>query len=139
MESLRLLNIVPLHGRVEIGHVWFSPDAHKTKINTESQYLLLKHLFDEQRYRRVEWKCDAGNQASRATAARMGFAFEGRFRQHMVLRNRNRDTDWFAMTDKGWPRCKGNFERWVVFRRETPLAELNNGIIVLILTLKFQA
>ena len=125
--TVGLLNIHPEHGRVEIGHVWFTPTVHKTKVNTETQYLLLRYLFDELKYRRVEWKCDARNHASRTTAARMGFIFEGRFRQHMVLRGKNRDTDWFAMTDKEWPRCKVNFETWLSPNNTLSLAELNSG------------
>lgn len=122
-----LLAIVPNHGRAEIGHVWFSPAVHKSKVNTESQFLLLQHLFDDHLYRRVEWKCDALNHASRTTAARMGFLYEGRFRQHMVIRGRNRDTDWFAMTDKEWGRCKANFEKWLYSGEKLSLMELNNG------------
>lgn len=122
-----LLAIVPTHGRAEIGHVWFSPAVHKTKVNTESQFLLLRHLFDRHAYRRVEWKCDSLNHASRTAAARMGFLYEGRFRQHMVIRGRNRDTDWFAMTDKEWERCKANFEKWLYSGEPLSLTELNNG------------
>ncbi|MEA5506486.1 GNAT family protein [Halotia wernerae UHCC 0503] len=108
-----LLAIAPDHGRAEIGHVWFTSAVHKGKVNTESQFLLLRHLFEHHVYRRVEWKCDALNHASRTTATRMGFLYEGRFRQHMVVRGKNRDTDWFAMTDKEWRRCKANFEKWL--------------------------
>lgn len=121
------LNIVSDHGRAEIGHVWFSPDVHKTSINTETQFLLLKYLFDELRYRRVEWKCDSLNHASRTTASRMGFLFEGRFRQHMMIKGKNRDTDYFAMTDKEWPRCKANFQTWLDAGGTLSLAELNLG------------
>ncbi|WP_346294129.1 GNAT family protein [Sphaerothrix gracilis] len=99
-----LLTIVPDHGRAEIGHVWFSPTVHKSKVNTESQFLLLQYLLDNHSYRRAEQKCDVLNHASRTTAARMGFLYEGRFRQHMIIRGKNRDTDWFAMTDKEWGR-----------------------------------
>ncbi len=122
-----LLAIVPAHGRAEIGHVWFSPTVQRTATNTEAQYLLLKYLFDELQYRRVEWKCDSGNHASRTTATRMGFTFEGRFRQHMIVRGRNRDTDWFAMTDKEWPLRRANFERWLYAGERLSLMELNNG------------
>jgi RimJ/RimL family protein N-acetyltransferase len=122
-----LLAIVPNHGRAEIGHVWFTTAVHKSKVNTESQFLLLQHLFDHHSYRRVEWKCDALNHASRTTAARMGFLYEGRFRQHMIVRGRNRDTDWFAMTDKEWERCKVNFEKWLYSNEKLSLMELNNG------------
>ena len=122
-----LFAIVPTHGRAEIGNVWFTPAVHKTKVNTESQYLMLRHLFDDHTYRRVEWKCDAMNHASRTAAARMGFIYEGRFRQHMVLRCKNRDTDWFAMTDKEWGRCKANFERWLYSGEKLSLMELNHS------------
>ncbi|MGP1383193.1 MAG: GNAT family N-acetyltransferase [Thainema sp.] len=122
-----LLAIAAAHGRAEIGHVWFMPAVHKSKVNTESQFLLLCHLFDHHQYRRVEWKCDSLNHASRTTAARMGFLYEGRFRQHMMVRGRNRDTDWFAMTDKEWPRCKVNFERWLYSGETLSLTALNNG------------
>ncbi|MCC5664081.1 GNAT family N-acetyltransferase [Nostoc sp. CHAB 5784] len=122
-----LLAIAPNNGRAEIGHVWFTPAVHKTKVNTESQFLLLQHLFDHHSYRRVEWKCDSLNHASRTTATRMGFIYEGRFRQHMFVRGRNRDTDWFAMTDKEWLRCKSNFEKWLYSSEKVSLMELNNS------------
>jgi RimJ/RimL family protein N-acetyltransferase len=122
-----LLAIVPEHGRAEIGHVWFATAVHKSKVNTESQYLLLHHLFDRHFYRRVEWKCNALNQASRKTATRMGFIYEGRFRQHMFVRGKNRDTDWFAMTEKEWPRCRDNFDKWLYSDEESSLMELNNS------------
>ncbi|MHC5674544.1 GNAT family N-acetyltransferase [Nostoc sp.] len=125
--TVALLGIVPEHGRAEIGHVWFALTVHKSKVNTESQFLLLQHLFDHHLYRRVEWKCDSLNHASRTTATRMGFIYEGRFRQHMFVGGRNRDTDWFAMTDKEWPRCKGNFEKWLDSTAKISLMELNNG------------
>lgn len=121
------LAIVPEHGRAEIGHVWITPSVHRSKINTESQFLLLKHLFDDLKYRRAEWKCDSLNHASRTAAARMGFTFEGRFRQHMVIRGVNRDTDWFSMTDKEWPRCRQNFNTWLYGSERTSLMALNNG------------
>ncbi|MDX2216901.1 MAG: GNAT family protein [Oculatellaceae cyanobacterium bins.114] len=122
-----LLAIAPSHGRAEIGHVWFSPTVHKSKVNTESQFLLLRHLFDHYLYRRVEWKCNALNHASRTTAVRLGFLYEGRFRHHMIVRGLNRDTDWFAMTDKEWRRCKVNFEKWLYSGETLSLMELNNG------------
>ncbi|MHC5595358.1 MAG: GNAT family N-acetyltransferase [Nostoc sp.] len=125
--SVALLAIAPNHGRAEIGHVWFTPAVHKSKINTESQFLLLKHLFDRHSYRRVEWKCNSLNHASRTTATRMGFIYEGRFRQHMFVRGKNRDTDWFAMTDKEWSRCKSNFEKWLYSHENISLMELNNS------------
>ncbi|MBE9052255.1 GNAT family N-acetyltransferase [Nostocales cyanobacterium LEGE 11386] len=122
-----LLAIAPNHGRAEIGHVWFTPAVHKSKVNTESQFLLLQLLFNHHHYRRVQWKCDSLNHASRTTATRMGFIFEGRFRQHMFVRGRNRDTDWFAMTYKEWLRCQENFEKWLYSHEELSLMALNNG------------
>lgn len=119
--------LVPEYGCVEIGDVWFTPTVQRSKVNTESQYLLLQHVFDTHAYRRVEWKCNTLNHASRTTAARMGFLYEGRFRQHMWVKGQNRDTDWFAMTDKEWSRCKGNFEQWLYVDDKTSLRELNNG------------
>jgi RimJ/RimL family protein N-acetyltransferase len=124
---ITLLNIVPEHGRAEIGHVWLTPSVHKTNVNTETQFLLLQHLFKHHRYRRVEWKCDALNQASRAAAKRLGFAHEGRFRQHMVVKGQNRDTDYFAITDRDWVRCKPNFKQWLYDAQPSSLTQLNNG------------
>lgn len=107
------MNIVPAHRRLELGNIWYTPAAQRTKINTESIYLMLGRSFDELGYRRVEWKCDALNARSRAAALRLGFQFEGIFRQHMLVRGRNRDTAWFAMTDGDWPRVKANLEAWL--------------------------
>jgi len=123
-----LLSIVPEHGRAEVGHVWLSPVVHRSKCNTEAQFLVLKYLFDDLGYRRAEWKCDSLNHASRSTASRMGFTFEGRFRQHMWIRGKNRDTDWFSMTNKEWPRCRANFERWLYSGEQVSLLELNTGL-----------
>ena len=122
-----LIAIAPTHGRAEITHVWFTPSVHKTRINTESQFLLLSHLFERHHYRRVEWKCDSLNHASRTTATRMGFTFEGRFRQHFFVKGRNRDTDWFSMLDKEWLQRQANFERWLYSKDNISLMELNNG------------
>jgi len=107
------LNIVAAHRRVELGNIWYGPHAQRTKVNTESIYLMLCEAFDHLRYRRVEWKCDSLNARSRAAALRLGFQFEGIFRQHMIVRGRNRDTAWFAMTDGDWPGVKANLERWL--------------------------
>ena len=117
-----LMAIVPDHGRAEIGHVWFCTEVHRTRINTEAQYPV-----EDLGYRRVEWKCDAQNHASRTTATRMGFLFEGRFRQHMVIRGRNPDTDWFALCDKDWSRSRDNFEKWLYGPEGISLTELNTA------------
>ncbi|MBI3958709.1 MAG: GNAT family N-acetyltransferase [Chloroflexi bacterium] len=120
------LNIAPTQRRVELGNIWYAPAAQRTAVNTESIYLMLCEAFDHLHYRRVEWKCDSHNARSRAAALRLGFQFEGIFRQHMIVRGRNRDTAWFAMTDGDWPRVKGNLERWLYSGEEgLSLTELN--------------
>jgi RimJ/RimL family protein N-acetyltransferase len=107
------LNIVPANGCIEIGHIWFAPPLQKTRAATEAIFLMMRHVFDDLGYRRVEWKCDALNAASRGAARRFGFTYEGTFRQHMVVKGRNRDTAWFAMLDSEWPAIRSAFERWL--------------------------
>lgn len=100
-------------GAIEIGHLWFGVGLARTTAATEAIYLLLGHAFDELGYRRVEWKCNALNAASRSAAERFGFAFEGVFLQHMVVKGRNRDTAWYAITDRSWPAIRAGFEGWL--------------------------
>jgi len=107
------LRITPAHGVIEIGHIWFAPAMQRTPQATEAIYLLAREAFDGLGYRRLEWKCNALNTASRRAALRFGFSFEGIFRQHMVVKGRNRDSAWFAMLDHDWPRIRANFERWL--------------------------
>ena len=107
------LNIVPAHGSIEIGHIWFAPPLQRTRGATEAIFLMCRHAFDDLGYRRREWKCDALNEASRRAARRFGFTYEGTFRQHMVVKGRNRDTAWFAMLDHEWPQVRAAFERWL--------------------------
>ncbi|MEO8476062.1 MAG: GNAT family protein [Actinomycetota bacterium] len=106
------LNVATADRRIEIGHIWYVPGAQRTRANTETAYLLLRHAFEDLGYRRVEWKCDALNARSRAAATRLGFTFEGVFRQHMVVKGRNRDTAWFSMLDTEWPQVREAIERW---------------------------
>jgi RimJ/RimL family protein N-acetyltransferase len=106
------LNVVPNDRRIEIGHIWYVPSAQRTRANTEVAYLLLRRAFEELGHRRVEWKCDALNAPSRAAATRLGFTFEGIFRQHMIVKGRNRDTAWFSMLDTEWPRVRAAMETW---------------------------
>ncbi len=107
------LNVVPRNGSIEIGHIWFAPDLQRTREATEAIHLLLRHAFDDLRYRRMEWKCNALNEASRRAALRFGFRFEGIFYQHMVVKGRNRDTAWYAMLDQDWPALRTIFEAWL--------------------------
>lgn len=114
------LAIEPVHRCVEIGHVWYVPAARRTEANTESVYLLLREAFDRCGYRRVEWKCDALNVRSRRAALRLGFTFEGLFRQHRIVKGRNRDTAWFAMLDGEWPARRARMERWLALDHPRP-------------------
>lgn len=102
----------PAHGCAEISWVVLGPGLRRTAAATEAVHLLLRQAFDLG-YRRVEWKCDALNEPSRRAAARLGFTFEGRFRQHRVVKGLNRDTDWFAMLDHEWPAIRAAHEAWL--------------------------
>ncbi len=124
---ISIMNIVPEHGRAELGSIWYTPSAQKTRVNTETIYLLLKHLFDDLRYRRVEWKCNNENAESKRAAERLGFQVEGLFRQHIVIKNRSRDTAWFSMIDKDWPAIRSNFEAYLN-AQDLSLTELNRRI-----------
>ncbi len=107
------LRITPEHGVIEIGHIWFSSTLQRTAAATEAIYLLARLVFDDLGYRRLEWKCDALNEPSRRAADRLGFTFEGVFRQHLVIKGRNRDTAWYAMLDREWPGVERAFEAWL--------------------------
>jgi RimJ/RimL family protein N-acetyltransferase/8-oxo-dGTP pyrophosphatase MutT (NUDIX family) len=120
------LNIVPDHRRLELGHIWYGPAYQRTKVNTEAIYLMLTQAFDEWGYRRGEWKCDALNGRSRRAALRLGFQYEGLFRQHFIVKGRSRDTAWFAMMDDEWPAIRQNMMRWLYEESDNlPLAWLN--------------
>lgn len=108
-----LMEIRPPMRVVEVGHIVYTPLLQRTAIATEAQYLLARHVFETLGYRRYEWKCDSLNAASRRAAERLGFKFEGTFRQHMILKGRSRDTAWFSMLDSEWPRARAAFEQWL--------------------------
>jgi RimJ/RimL family protein N-acetyltransferase len=108
-----LMRITPEHGVIEIGHIWLAPHLQHTREATDALFVLMRHVMDELGYRRLEWKCDALNAASRRAALRLGFTFEGIFRQHMVVKGRNRDTAWYAILDKDWPRLRPAFQAWL--------------------------
>ena len=107
------LNIVSDMRRLELGHIWYSPNSQRSNVNTEAVYLMLCEAFDRLKHRRVEWKCDALNERSRAAALRLGFKFEGIFRQHLIIKGRNRDTAWYSMLDSEWAAIKKNMEIWL--------------------------
>jgi len=102
----------PANGVIEIGHIWLSPRLQRTRQATEAIYLMSWYAF-ELGNRRLEWKCDALNAASRRAAGRFGFVFEGVFRQHMVIKDRNRDTAWYSIVDAEWPSREAAFEAWL--------------------------
>ncbi len=103
------MNNTPEHLKVELGSIWYSPIAQRTKANLESTYLMLKHAFDLG-YRRLEWKCNALNERSRRAALRMGFTFEGIQEAHFIIKGRNRDTAWFRILDSEWETVKAQLE-----------------------------
>ena len=109
-----LLEIRPAMRVVEVGHVVYSPLLQRKPLATEAQYLLAKYVFETLRYRRYEWKCNVLNEASYNAALRLGFCYEGLFRQHQIVKGHNRDTAWFAMLDGNWPTRKAAFERWLL-------------------------
>jgi RimJ/RimL family protein N-acetyltransferase len=107
------LHIEPAHRVIEVGSILFTPRLQRTVGATEAMYLMARHVFEDLGYRRYEWKCNALNAPSRRAALRLGFTFEGIFRQHMIVKGRNRDTAWFSMLDSEWPKRKAAFERWL--------------------------
>ncbi len=107
------MRIEPVHRVIEVGSILYTPRLQQTPLATEAMYLMARHVFEDLGYRRYEWKCNALNQPSRRAALRLGFSFEGIFRQHMIVKERNRDTAWFSMLDSEWPTRKANFERWL--------------------------
>jgi RimJ/RimL family protein N-acetyltransferase len=106
------LRIVPASGSIEVGWLNFSPLLQQTAAATEAMYLMMQHVF-ALGYRRYEWKCNALNAPSRAAAQRLGFSYEGLFRQAIVVKGRNRDTAWYSVIDGEWPLLKQSFERWL--------------------------
>ncbi len=108
-----LMRIEPAHRVIEVGNILYAPALQRTRGATEAMYLLARIVFDELGYRRYEWKCNALNAPSRAAALRLGFTFEGIFRQHMIVKGRNRDTAWYSMLDGEWPEVKHGFEAWL--------------------------
>ncbi len=106
------LRIDPANGSIEVGHLRFSSLLQRRPAATEAMYLMMRRAF-ELGYRRYEWKCDALNAPSRAAALRLGLSYEGTFRQATVIKGRNRDTAWFATTDRDWPALEDAFRRWL--------------------------
>jgi len=126
------MRVEPAHRVIEVGSILFTPRLQRTIGATEAMYLMARHVFEDLGYRRYEWKCNALNAPSRSAALRLGFTFEGIFRQHMIIKGRNRDTAWFSMLDSEWPQRKAAFERWLApenfdenGRQSVSLSEIN--------------
>ena len=107
------LRIEPSVGVIEVGHLHFSPALQRTPAATEAMFLMMNRVFDQLGYRRYEWKCDALNTPSRRAAERLGFQFEGIFRQATIYKGRNRDTAWYSIIDNEWPSLCVSFKKWL--------------------------
>jgi RimJ/RimL family protein N-acetyltransferase len=107
------MRIEPKVGVIEVGGINYSPRLQRRPAATEAMYLMMRRVFDELGYRRYEWKCDSLNAPSRAAALRLGFQYEGLFRQATVYKGRNRDTAWFSILDRDWPALRAAFEAWL--------------------------
>jgi RimJ/RimL family protein N-acetyltransferase len=130
------LRITPAMGVIEVGHIHFSPLLQHTPAATEAMYLMMRRVF-ELGYRRYEWKCDALNAPSRRAAERLGFSYEGVFRQAIVTKGRNRDTAWYACIDREWPVLEAAYQRWLApqnfdeqGRQRESLSSLTEPILV---------
>ncbi|NLS09361.1 GNAT family N-acetyltransferase [Nesterenkonia sp. MY13] len=111
--TLSLMRHDPNNGVIEVGWVNYSPALQRTPASTEAQYLLMHHVFEDLGYRRYEWKCDSLNEPSRRAAERLGFTYEGTFRQAVVTKGRNRDTAWYSILDSEWPELRTRFDAWL--------------------------
>ena len=107
------LNIIPDHGSIEVGHINYSPILQNTVEGTEVMYLMMKNAFEVLGNRRYEWKCNNLNEGSKKAAKRLGFKYEGVFRQMFVFKGRNRDTSWFSIIDKEWKKLKKGYQRFL--------------------------
>jgi RimJ/RimL family protein N-acetyltransferase len=107
------LRLDHVNGSVEVGGIAYAAELQRTTAATEAMFLMARHVFDDLGYRRYEWKCDALNEPSRRAAARLGFAYEGTFRNALVYKGRNRDTAWFSIIDAEWPAIRSAFEEWL--------------------------
>lgn len=122
---IALLRIDQSNGSIEVGHIHYANILKRTRIATEVQFLLARYVFETLGYRRYEWKCDAHNEPSIKAAKRLGFKYEGVFRNHKVYKARNRDTSWLSIIDSEWPKYKQQYEKWL---DEKNFDELGNQI-----------
>lgn len=125
---LALMDIQPRNAAIELGGIWFAPAMQRTRAGTEAIYLLLRLAADELGYRRLVWKCNALNAASRRAAERLGFTYEGRHRAHMVVKGRVRDTDWYSLLDSEWPACRSALQAWLAPTNFSPDGTARRGL-----------
>ena len=121
------LRIAPEAGSIEVGNICFGPALQRTRAATEAMYLMMKWAF-EAGYRRYEWKCNALNMPSRRAAQRLGFSYEGIFRQALIVKGRNRDTAWFAIIDKEWPALHKAYAAWLALANFAPSGEQKDSL-----------
>jgi RimJ/RimL family protein N-acetyltransferase len=128
------MRMYPQECTIEVGGVLFSPAIQRSAAATEAMYLMAEYVFERLGYRRYEWKCNALNAPSRRAAQRLGFTYEGLFRQHLIVKGRSRDTAWFSMLDSEWPARKAAFQQWLDpanfdadGRQKTALSSLNQA------------
>ena len=107
------LDIQLASGVIEIGGIWFAPGFARSRGATEALFLMLAYAMDDLRYRRMQWRCNALNEKSRAAARRLGFRFEGVWFSHMIVKGRNRDTAWYSILDTEWPDIRFAIETWL--------------------------
>ncbi len=113
MGMASFMRMTPAHGVIEIGFIWFGPEFQRSRQSTEALFLMMDHAMTALGYRRLEWKCNALNEKSRAAALRLGFWFEGVFHQHQVTKGHNRDTAWYSIIDGEWPTLRVAFQTWL--------------------------
>jgi RimJ/RimL family protein N-acetyltransferase len=128
-----LMRIDSANGVLELGSIYWGPSMTRRVQATEAFFLAARYVFDHLGYRRLEWKLNASNKPSHRSAKRFGFTYEGVFRQHMIVKGKNRDTAWYAMLDSEWPNLRAEFERWLdpsnfddTGKQLTPLSMPNN-------------
>jgi RimJ/RimL family protein N-acetyltransferase len=124
LGSISLMCVCPEHGRAELGNIWYTPRAQRSKANTEANFLLLRFCFEELHYRRMEWKCNTNNKRSWNAALRLGYVFEGVFRQHLIVKGENRDTAWLSIIDSVWPAVGKAMHTWLYEDDSQSLAAL---------------
>lgn len=107
------LDINPISGVIEIGHIWFGSQLQKTQAATEALYLMIRYAMDDLGYRRMQWRCNSLNNSSRSAACRLGFRFEGVFYNHMIFKGKNRDTAWYSILDNEWPVVRELIKSWL--------------------------